>query len=352
MSEYPAPIPVNVITGFLGSGKTSLIQRLLNSPELEETAILVNEFGEVGLDHHLFRNLSETTILLGNGCVCCTIRGDLKDALRDLFSQLTRREIPQFKRVIVETSGLADPVPIAYTLQFEPVLRHHFRLGNILTTIDAVNGAGQLRSYGESVKQVAVADRLIITKSDLVEYGELASLKRKLAGINATAPIIDGARETLRLSSLFEDEMGNGGSEPRTARPWFAPDGRGEPAIGGEISDEALAHRHSDGVHSISIRFDTPLDWTAFGIWMTMLLHCHGDRVLRIKGLLNVQGVETPVLINGVQHIVHPPVHLQAWPDSDRSSRLIFIVDAMNRADIETSLAAFNGLANPVSQKV
>lgn len=344
MNAFPDLIPVNVITGFLGSGKTSIIQRLLASPDLRDTAVLVNEFGEIGLDHDVLQHLNENTILLGNGCVCCAIRGDLKDALRDLFSQLTRKEIRPFGRVIIETSGLADPVPIAYTIQSEPVLRHHFRIGNTVTAIDAVNGLQHLARYCESIKQVAVADFLIITKSDLADGGQVEALRKKLAHLNAGAPIIDGAETELDPAELFSGDLSDAASRTGAAKSWSSRLA--------DHHDAGLAHEHSEGVHSISIHFDTPLDWTAFGIWMTMLLHRHGDRVLRIKGLLNVRDVDTPLLINGVQHIVHAPVHLPAWPDDDHRSRLVFIVDGINGDDIRRSLMAFNQLANPVFENV
>lgn len=338
MTEYPDPIPVNIVTGFLGSGKTSIIQRLLSSERLEETAVLVNEFGEVGLDHHLFLGLTEATILMENGCVCCAIRGDMKDALRDLFSQMTRGEIPQFRRVIVETSGLADPVPIAYTVQSEPVIRHHFRLGNIVTAIDCVNGPEQLGHYGEAVKQLAVADRIILTKTDIADDQQDAAARSAIRRINSVAPIITGATDSLEPDGLFSAESTGQGLAQNAAEHLFSTDGA-----------SALDHSHTDGVHAFTIEYDRPLDWTAFGLWLTMLLHCHGDRILRIKGLLNVEGLPTPVLVNGVQHVVHAPDHLVAWPSADRSSRLVFIVDGLERSRIERSLAAFNGLSNTVA---
>lgn len=338
MSAFTDPIPVNVVTGFLGSGKTTIIKKLLASPDLADTAVLVNEFGEVGLDHHLFRSVNENTILLGNGCVCCAILDDMKDALRDLFSKMTRGDIPPFKRVIVETSGLADPVPIAYTVQSEPVLRHHFRLGNVVTAIDAVNGARQLENHQESIKQTAVADFIIITKADIADTAETRTLKSRLAKLNAGAPVLDGSRDVISPQQLFRDDLADIDSRASIVQSWFSNP---------NVESDALSHNHSDGVQSFCVQNDRPLDWTAFGIWMSMLLHCHGDKVLRIKGLLNVSDVDTPVLINGVQHIVHPPVHLTEWPDDDRNSRLIFIVQGMSVQSIRRSLDAFNRLANP-----
>jgi G3E family GTPase len=333
---YSSFIPVNVVTGFLGSGKTTLLQRLLKSPLLDDTAVLVNEFGEVGLDHHLLESATESTLLMDNGCICCAIRGDLQDSLRDLFDRRERAEIPAFKRVVIETSGLADPVPIAYTVLAEPVLQHHFRLGNVITTIDAVNGLKQLAEFEEPVKQVAVADRLIITKTDIAEPEETAELRMALQQLNVSAPLFDAATDDLSPRRLITEDIHD-------------PKGKVEDIsylMSLSKGHEGHDHSHTSGVTSFALTFDQPLDWTAYGIWMTMLLNHYGDNVLRIKGMLNVSGVQTPVLINGVQHVVHPPVHLEAWPDDDHRSRLVFIVRNMDRKRIEASLAAFNGLAN------
>jgi len=333
-------IPVNIITGFLGSGKTTLLQRLLTSPLVKNTAVLVNEFGEVGLDHHLLQGSTTPTLLMENGCVCCAIRGDLKDALRGLFDQRERGEIPAFDRVVIETSGLADPAPIAYTVLAEPVLQHHFRLGNVVTVIDSVNGLTQLDQFEESVKQVAVADRLVLTKTDLDDLSGVqagAQLRQRLTELNLAAPIVDAA-QMLDPSELLVEDLHHPDGKSREAERWMS-------ASGAEH-----AHQHTDGVSSFTLLFDQPMDWTAFGVWMTMLLNCHGDKVLRIKGMLNVAGVQTPLLINGVQHIVHPPVHLPQWPDADQRSRLVFIVHGINRQQLEASLNTFNGLVPGLSE--
>ncbi|HYM04264.1 MAG TPA: GTP-binding protein [Stellaceae bacterium] len=334
MTDYGALTPVNIVTGFLGSGKTTLLQRLLRAPELKDVAVLVNEFGEVGLDHHLLQGVAESTLLLENGCLCCAVRGDLQKALRDLLSRRTRGDIPSFRRVVIETSGLADPVPIAYTLLSEAVLRHHFRLSGIVATVDAVNGAAQLKGYPEAVKQASVADRLIVTKVDLSEAETVAALRARLRALNVSAEILDSGRIEGDVHRLLTDDIYDAQGKFRETGHWAA----------GEA--DAADHDHADGVQSFAVTFDRPLDWTAFGVWASMLLHRHGADVLRLKGLLNVAGVPTPVLINGVQHIVHPPSHLEAWPDADRRSRLIFIVRGLQRARIERSLAVFNGLVN------
>ncbi len=327
MSDYSSRIPVIVLTGFLGSGKTTLLQRLLADPEVSDTAVLVNEIGEIGLDHQLVATAAETALVLENGCVCCAMRGDLKDALRDLLSQRQRGAIPAFRRVVIETSGLADPVPVAYTVLVEPVLQHHFRLGSVVTVIDAVNGEAQLDRFVESVKQAAIADRLVLTKTDLAEPGCVAGLEQALRQRNGAAPIVDAADAS---SILLTDDL-------------YTEEGKRRAVA---AMPEAVHHAHSTGVGSFCITFDHPLDWTAFGLWLSMLLNRHGERVLRVKGLLNVAGHPDPVLVNGVQHIVHPPEHLAGWPDSDRRSRLIFIGENLDTEALTASLGMFNALVN------
>src|SRR5262252_6098235 len=194
MVDYTVLTPVNILTGFLGSGKTTLLQRLLTSPQLAEVAVLVNELGEIGLDHHLLQNVAESTLLLENGCVCCAIRGDLQQALRDLLSKRMRGDIAHFRRLVIETSGLADPVPIAYTLLREPVIRHHYRLSTILTTVDALNGRGQLETFAEASKQAAVADRLILTKTDLADADSVHALAAHLRRLNPSALLLESAQ--------------------------------------------------------------------------------------------------------------------------------------------------------------
>ena len=335
MADYSSLIPIDVITGFLGSGKTTLLQRLLMAPGMADVAVLVNEFGEIGLDHHLISHADESTVLLDNGCLCCALREDIQDTLRDLFSRRERGDIPRFRRVVIETSGLADPVPIAFTLISEPVLQHHFRLGNIVTVIDAVNGAAQLAEFPESVKQAAVADRFVLTKTDLADASGTSALRERLRHLNRSASLSVAASPDFDPAGLLAED-GPGRREPPE---WLA-------AAAGPRGDDLHAD-HSHGVSSFCLTFDDALDWTAFGIWMTMLLNRHGDRVLRVKGMLDVTGIPDPVLINGVQHIVHPPMHLGGWPGDERRSQLVFIVKDMDRAPIERSLATFNALANP-----
>src|ERR1700722_16578688 len=258
MAEYSELTPVNIITGFLGSGKTTLLQRLLRSPDLADVAVLVNEFGEVGLDHHLLQNVAENTLLLGNGCLCCAVRGDLQRALRELLSRRTRGEVPYFRRVVIETSGLADPAPIAYTLLSEAVLHHQCRLSGIVTTVDAVNGAAQIGGFPEAAKQIAMADRLIVTKTDLADGQTPAALRRRLRALNVSAHILDSSEIGGDPHRLLTDDIYDADGKLRGGSHWTAEE------IGGHAHG---SHDHTEAVHSFVVTFDRPLDWTAFGVW-------------------------------------------------------------------------------------
>jgi G3E family GTPase len=313
-------LPVVLVTGFLGSGKTTLLSRLLDRPELGETAVIVNELGEVAIDHHLLRRVDERTVLLANGCLCCTLRGDLADELRDLLSRRTRGEIPPFRRVVVETTGLADPAPVLNTLLAEPVVKHHFEPGAVIATVDALNGSGQLDREPQTLKQVLVADRLVVTKTDVAERDAVDGLQTRLRGLNPAADVLAVSFGEADPALL----LAPGNPDPREVR----------------VADRGS---HSD-VRPFVLFLERPVDWTAFGIWLTMLLGSRGADVLRVKGLLDV-GSAGPVVLNGVQHVVHPPEHLDSWPDDDRRSRLVFIARGIGLEEVEESLAAFDAAA-------
>jgi G3E family GTPase len=318
-------IEVALLTGFLGAGKTSLLRRLLADPRLADTAVLINEFGEIGLDHHLLERIDARTVLLQSGCVCCTVRGELAQALRDLLSRRERGAVPPFARAVIETTGLADPYPALSTLRADAVLRHHVVPGNVVTVVDAVNGAANLAHYPISARQVAAADRLMVSKTDLADAATTSALLAALRAINPTAPVLRAAEAPLDAAALLAPDAAG-------ARAWF----------GSALTADAPAH--DANVQAFALTFDEPLDWAAFGLWLAMLLNRHGARVLRVKAILAVAGAQAPVAVHGVQHLVHPPVHLSAWPDADRRSRLVFIVQGLERAAIERSLRAFLGV--------
>ena len=305
--------PVVLVTGFLGSGKTTLISRLLERPELGETAVIVNELGEVGIDHHLLRRVDERTVLLSSGCVCCVLRGDLADELRDLLNRRDAGEIPHFRRVVIETSGVAEPAPIVHTLLTDPLLPHHYSLTAVVATVDGQHG---VRGH-EAVQQIAAADTLVLTKVDVAEPAAVHEVERELERLNPLARTLRAAYGEVDPSLVLTPSR-------RDVRDLPAPDG----------------HVHPDAVRAVTLTLDRAVDWTAFGIWLTMLLHAHGTEILRVKGLLDT-GAAGPLLVNCVQHAVHPPVHLDTWPDDDRSSRLVVIGRRVERAALEESLGIF-----------
>ena len=333
-------IPVNILTGFLGSGKTTLLQRLLRSPRMERTGVLINEFGEIGLDHLLVQQVDESVLVLQSGCICCSIRDDLASALRGLLGRHERNEIPPFDRVVIETTGLADPAPILYTLLSEPVIRHHFQLGNVITTVDVVNAELHLSRNREGIKQVAAADRLVLTKSDLAAPEQTAAVREELARLNPSARLCDAAEDPVDVGFLL-DVMPYAPT-PGPARYRLeeeVPRERGSAA--GKSATPGGLSRHTHSVSSFSLILDRPMDWTAFGIWLSLLLNRHGDDVLRVKGILCVEGTDAPVFINGVQHIVHPPQHLERWPTMDHRSRIVFITRGIDQGRLRRSLEAF-----------
>lgn len=331
-----------IVSGFLGSGKTTIIRHLLRQAQLGEVAIIVNEFGEVGLDHYLVRKTDERTVLLSSGCICCSMRSDLAETLRDLLSKREREQIPPFERVVIETTGLADPAPILHTIVSEPVVRHHFEIERVIITVDAVNGASSLASHGEALKQITAADSIVITKQDLVPEHGAIDLKERVRGINPSAAILESADGALDVADLFTAEPRLNHETGRIDRG----DGtavRTQPAgSAGPTPDDHLAAR---AVTSRCIIRDHPLDWPVFGMWLTMLLHQHGTRILRFKGLLNVGSTGGPLVLQGVQHVVHAPRHLKEWPDDDHRSRMVIIAHGLDPDAIERSMDLFQELA-------
>jgi G3E family GTPase len=357
MSDAPSTerIPVSVITGFLGSGKTTLLKHLLPQPAMADTAVVINEFGEVGLDHLLVENSSDDTVVLSSGCLCCTIRGDLVDTLRSLFLRRRKGDIPQFKRVVIETTGLADPAPVLHTLMQDPLVSECYRLDGVITTVDAVNGMDQLDKQMESVKQAAVADRLLLTKSDLAEATKVAVLEDRLRKLNPAAPIRPIRDGQIDAAELLNAGLYNPDTKSLDVRRWLKAEAYSEPhhahdhghdhdhhhGQGHHGQDAHDVNRHDSRIASFALDWDQPLDWSTFVEWIEMLITGHGENLLRLKGILNVAGEDSPIAIHGVQHLFHPPTALPAWPDADRHSRIVFITRDIARATIETSFRSF-----------
>lgn len=326
-------IPVTVLTGYLGSGKTTLLQRLLRGEAGRRCAVLINEFGEIGLDHLLVKPVNGNTVVLQNGCICCSVRSELRTSLRELLDSRDRGATPPFDRILIETSGLADPVPLVQTFVADPMLRHQLRLTDLVATVDAMNGAVQLETQPEAMRQAATADRLVITKTDICDARQMRRVERALKAINPTAPITRTPGEGDLRAALLGGDAFDPGSGDTEARSWF---GTAEEVHG--AYPEAFSAHHGQRVQSFVFRTRRRIDWTAFAVWLSLLVHRHGRNILRVKGLLDVPGASGPVSLNAVQHFIHPPVHLDGWPDEDRSSRLVFIVQDLSETAIRTSL--------------
>ena len=322
--------PVTVLTGFLGAGKTTVLNHLLRQPALARTAVLVNEFGDIGIDHLLVEKLDENTVLLNAGCLCCTVRGDLTRTLRDMLPRARRDEI---SRIMIETTGLAEPAPILATLMTDPVVASAYRLDGVVTVIDAVAGETNLNDRPEAVRQIAVADRIVLTKTDLADP---TSLLHRIEGLNPGAPVI-----TARHGAIDPGTILNAGL--------FDPASK-IPDVAGWLHAEAHAHHHHDHderVTSFCLTFDRPLHWQGVGMWLELLIQTRGKDLLRIKGILNLKGQDRPVVIHAVQHVLHPPTLLSDWPEGDpRTSRIVFITQDLPRAVIEEGMRAFEAAAD------
>jgi G3E family GTPase len=335
--EMPTSTPVSVITGFLGSGKTTLLSRLLADPRMSKAAVIINEFGEVGLDHLLVTTPREDVTLLSSGCLCCSLRGDLINTLTQLFNERARGEIPDFDRVLVETTGLADPAPVLLTVSADDRLSEVFHIERVITTVDAAHGIGQLDSQPESVKQACVADILLLTKTDIATLDDVAALRARLNLLNPIAHIKDVVRGDIDPDWLFNI------ASPGTPRLRDFSD------LVGQV-DAHAGHRHGHTDHhnvdahgdirSFSVIRDGTVTFAGLEVWMGMLGEVRGPDLLRIKGIVNVGG--RPIVIQAVQHMFHPLHELPDWPDDDRRSRLVFIVRNVSRGEIERTLDALS----------
>jgi G3E family GTPase len=304
-------LPVSLITGFLGSGKTALLNRLLQFPEMARTAILINEFGDIALDQLFVQASDGEVTVLPNGCLCCDIRGDLEGAIGTLFGRSTRGDVPAFDRLLIETTGLADPAPIMQMLLNQPLIVTNFRLDAVVTTVDAVHGTLQLREHPEAINQISLADRLVVTKTDLVDDAQVAELVAALGTLNAVAPVAYVPRACVTPADLFGTEHVR-------------------------VTPHVPIHNHLHGIETFSLTCDRPVEWRAFASWLTTLKTSYADQLLRVKGIVHIAREDEPIAINGVHHVFHPPMRLPQTDSSDRQSRIVFITRGLPRDLVET----------------
>ena len=351
----PPPIPLTIFTGFLGAGKTTLLNRLLVAPELADTLVLINEFGDVGLDHLFIEKVDGDMVLMSSGCVCCTIRGDLVNTLEDLLRKLDNGRIKPFRRVILETTGLADPAPILHAIMYHPYLLMRFRLDGVVTVIDAVNGAATLDAHEEAVKQAAVADRLVITKTDLPEgAARVAALTARLAALNPGARQLIAVKGEATPSALLDCGLFDPETKTPRVKEWLNAE-----AVT-TAHDHASHHHHDDHDHdhhhhhhahdpnrhdahirAFCLTGDKPFAPSSFEAFIELLRGTHGPKLLRVKGIVALSDdVNRPVVIHGVQHVFHPPQRLDAWPDDDHRTRIVFILKDLDERFIEALYAS------------
>ncbi len=335
-----SPIPVTLLTGFLGSGKSTLLTQVLRDPRFNDSAVVVNEFGEVGLDGELIEHSTEQLVEMTSGCLCCTIRGDIRETLLTLHRRQDQGEIPSFRRLIVETTGLADPAPVIHTLMTDMWLQNRYMLGGIVTTVDIVNGSASLARHAECVKQVAVADRIVLTKTDLAvdpdSRADPEKLRDQLHQINPGTLILDRNDPSFDVQELFETSLYDPASKSYEVQRWLNLEAY-------EADNAAHAHhhhhdvnRHDAEIEAFCLVLDKPISTLEFMAGLELLIASRGPDLLRVKGIINLlEKPETPVVIHGVQHVFHNPVWLDKWPGEDRRTKIVFITRNIAQETIE-----------------
>ena len=329
MDHAANSVPVTILTGFLGSGKTTVLNHLLRQPSLADTVVIVNEFGAVGLDHLLIEQAIEDAVLLKNGCICCTVRGDIADTLDVLWQRREAGEIPPFRRIAIETTGLADPAPVAHALLAEPGVRYACRLDGIVTTVDAMHGAMQIERQPEARRQVAMADRILLTKTDLATPEQIAATSASIAELNGSAPVRQVIAGAVEAADVFD----LGPASDRLDQ-WLRPFDSA-----GQHGHSHLAFRHGEQIGSVVLRHDRPIAWDALQRWLESVLSLRGDSMLRLKGIVWLQGETRPIVLQAVHHVVHPPAYLDRAVQPEGATRIVLITRGLSAAGLRASFA-------------
>ena len=356
MTKAGEKIPVSILTGFLGSGKTTVLNRLVRHPKMAKALVIINEFGEIGLDHDLVERATDDMVLLQSGCLCCTVRSDLIDTLQTMVLKAERGEIARFDRVVIETTGLADPAPILQAFMSEPAVTNFFDLDGVISTVDAQSGEATLDRHMEAVKQSAVADRILLTKIDLADQAQIMGIESRLRALNPAAPVVRTAiASEIDPALLFDVGLYDPASKSLDVQRWLDD----EKYVGHHDDHEDEHHhhhahdlnhhdvnrpdvnRHDDHIHAVCMVFDEPIPGEVFDRWFSLLLLLRGPDLLRFKAIVHVEELPGPLIVHGVQHVIYPPTALKEWPSSDHRTRMVFITYDIDEATLRSSFKEF-----------